>query len=899
MYQWILLYVLFSPLWFQYSGATWPQSNSSNIQLLGLFSDSPNASEAEITLLSVHSRAMFQAAMVLAQRYNITVDKQLIGWQTTQTRSNAIYALSSVCQGVSISNTIGIVGPELSSEAHTIGAFAKTIGIPVISYSATDPTLSDRIIYPTFHRTVPSDTTIALAIVQLFVRFGWTSCIIIYQNDAFGSNGADVISDAFNENNLSVVQTLVFDIATQQIRGNLKDILTSSPSRIVLLWAVSSHTSLILQNALDNNLLGPQFLWILSSPIVLNTFNQTFHPNLIGILTVEPAVGTMVDASVNTTLLNSAYDIWQQYEPETFPGAANVDNYALFAFDAAWSLIQSLQNYCSSLTNISSSSSCLPVITSTFCFDYRFVNPDGFLSTIDATSFLGVSGLVRYSNKVTNRIDGNFFMIRNIQPSSDGIDYISVLKWVDTTGWKTYTKTNAIVWPNNTLIPPTGFPKLSGVKLRIGVIRSPPFLMMKNLIDASGKNVIQMVGFIPDLIDRLQSTTGLIPEIILAPLNQTYGGMIQAVINDVYDIVVGDVTVTAARREIVDFSTTIYDNTFSVIVRQTSSVELDYFSYLRPFSLNLWLTLLVACIYAAVLFWILERKVNDALRDKSILSSISLSIWYSLGTVFGYGVEFAVQTAAGRLLTLGLYMLSMILVATYTANLASDLTLLKSKGIISGIDDVKNGKVPFSRVGILVNSSFEDYFLREVSSGSRNYYPIKTQDEIYTSLFYNYIDASIMDTGLLQYATNTLYCNLSLAGTTFNPNSYAIVIPKQWLYTRTLDVSILSLKEFGVLDELKTKWFAGSTCSDSSSSNESTGISIETVCGLFLTFAIISILSLLLFVWTKRLSLKDHLLQVTHRKNLERKNADLVAVGTVSNRIRSQSFQESIFNIRM
>ena len=68
--------------------------------------------------------------------------------------------------------------------------------------------------------------------------------------------------------------------------------------------------------------------------------------------------------------------------------------------------------------------------------------------------------------------------------------------------------------------------------------------------------------------------------------------------------------------------------------------------------------------------------------------------------IIGYGADFHVTTAAGRLLTVGLYILSLVLVAAYTANLASDLTISKSQDIISGIDDIKNGKIPFNRIGI-------------------------------------------------------------------------------------------------------------------------------------------------------------------------------------------------------
>ncbi|CAF4904014.1 unnamed protein product, partial [Rotaria magnacalcarata] len=72
------------------------------------------------------------------------------------------------------------VGPEYSSEAPIIAGIGARIGIPVISQSATDPTLSNRNAYPAFYRTVPSDNAAALAIAQLFLNYNWTSCLIIY-----------------------------------------------------------------------------------------------------------------------------------------------------------------------------------------------------------------------------------------------------------------------------------------------------------------------------------------------------------------------------------------------------------------------------------------------------------------------------------------------------------------------------------------------------------------------------------------------------------------------------------------------------------------------------------------------------------------------------------------------
>ncbi|CAF4587152.1 unnamed protein product, partial [Rotaria sp. Silwood2] len=403
-----------------------------------------------------------------------------------------------------------------------------------------------------------------------------------------------------------------------------------------------------------------------------------------------------------------------------------------------------------------------------------------------------------------------------------------------------------------------GFAGLEGINLRICIIESIPFTIRTNIIE---QNQTKLNGYIPDLIELLQTRMGFIPNIIYPPANETYDGLVKAVANRVCDVAIGDITVTSKRREIVDFSTSIFDNSIRIIVRQTTTVNVDLLSYLKPFSLNLWLILLICTIYAAILLCVLERQNNEALQNRSIISSGAMSMWYSIGTIMGYGADFHVQTAAGRLLTVGLYLLSLVLVATYTANLASDLTISKSKNTISGIDDIKNGKIPFSRIGILIESSQEDYYLREISGGVRNYYPLKTQNELYSSLLNNLIDVSILDIGAVEYFTNNIYCNLTLIGADFAPSSYGIAYPKQWLYGKDLDVIILSLRESGFLDDLKKKWFEKNACQDSSSSYVSTSIGMEAMSGLFVTFGLISILSLVLFIWKKRFVIKDYLIR--------------------------------------
>jgi hypothetical protein len=64
----------------------------------------------------------------------MTIGGKFIGWQSVQTGGDVIDALKSTCLAVSTSNIVGIVGPGYSRESLVIAPFAKTIGIPVISY---------------------------------------------------------------------------------------------------------------------------------------------------------------------------------------------------------------------------------------------------------------------------------------------------------------------------------------------------------------------------------------------------------------------------------------------------------------------------------------------------------------------------------------------------------------------------------------------------------------------------------------------------------------------------------------------------------------------------------------------------------------------------------------------
>ena len=113
-----LLYSLIDQSNIQYVTAAWPTLNISSIRLLGIFPYRTNASKT--ATLSIHSSAMFKAAILLSQQYNITIDGHFIEWQIIHTDGNMINSLSSTCRSISSrSNIIGVVGPGFSTEGGT------------------------------------------------------------------------------------------------------------------------------------------------------------------------------------------------------------------------------------------------------------------------------------------------------------------------------------------------------------------------------------------------------------------------------------------------------------------------------------------------------------------------------------------------------------------------------------------------------------------------------------------------------------------------------------------------------------------------------------------------------------------------------------------------------------
>ena len=387
----------------------------------------------------------------------------------------------------------------------------------------------------------------------------------------------------------------------------------------------------------------------------------------------------------------------------------------------------------------------------------------------------------------------------------------------------------------------------SGQELVIAIIEAPPFIILRNATSTYANMVenykrIDMAefdGFFKDAILYFQNKMDFIPVIMLAKTTTEYNQLVDGVYNSSFDTVMTTITISTERSRILDFSLPILPRAIRVIIRKPKPLQFDFLFFLKPFSWELWLLLLATIPYIGLLLWFFER--NDEYL------SIRRSIYYVICCLFGIGHPYVVRTSAGRLTMLAVHILQMILLIVYTARVLQFLITQSSNPVISGIDDIKNGKIPPHRIGIVVGSRVEEFYLNSVSQGKKDYYPLKSVNEIYTRLINGDIDAGLWNNGSAEYHVNNIYCDLTAVGVEFWRSSYQLPLRQGWLYKTELDFTIISFIESGELDRVSEKWFRQRTCGKTNLIDaDLKTVTIEGMSGLFLAVLIASIIAILL-----------------------------------------------------
>ncbi|XP_018086371.1 vomeronasal type-2 receptor 26 [Xenopus laevis] len=264
----------------------------------------PKKEKIVFSLSSLQLYRHLQAAIYAIEEINKSpniLPNMTLGFHIQDSWANEKKAISSIFSMLTGSNnyvpnyrctqkgiSTAFIGHLLSSVSNAMSQLTGLYGFPQVSYGAVDPTFSDRIRFPYFYRTVPSETARFKVVIQLIKMFGWNWVGIITSNDESYQKNSEDMRNEILKNGICVAY--LFKIAENDYRTLVvaRQTIIQSTANVVILY---SRFTILLNMFVQMNDTR-NHVWLMLSPLSsalgglnLNIFNGSlvvyFHHETI------------------------------------------------------------------------------------------------------------------------------------------------------------------------------------------------------------------------------------------------------------------------------------------------------------------------------------------------------------------------------------------------------------------------------------------------------------------------------------------------------------------------------------------------------------------------------------------------------------------------------------------
>ena len=188
-----------------------------------------------------------------------------------------------------------IIGPQRSSQAKFVIELGEKAQIPIISFSATSPSLS-----PTesqyFVRTAQNDSSQVQAIVELVRNYGWQEIGLIYEDTDYGNDLVTYLMDALQKARIKVSNSssINFDSSNDtrshdMIRKLLTNLKTTN-LHVFLVHMAASTGSMFFRVAKEVKVMREGYAWIVTDGLssLLDPVRLDVMDAMTGVLGLRP-----------------------------------------------------------------------------------------------------------------------------------------------------------------------------------------------------------------------------------------------------------------------------------------------------------------------------------------------------------------------------------------------------------------------------------------------------------------------------------------------------------------------------------------------------------------------------------------------------------------------------------
>uniref|UniRef100_A0A4W2H397 Glutamate receptor n=1 Tax=Bos indicus x Bos taurus TaxID=30522 RepID=A0A4W2H397_BOBOX len=367
-------------------------------------------------------------------------------------------------------------------------------------------------------------------------------------------------------------------------------------------------------------------------------------------------------------------------------------------------------------------------------------------------------------------------------------------------------------------------------------------------------------GYCLDLLKELSNILGFIYDVKLVA-DGKYGaqndkgewnGMVKELIDHKADLAVAPLTITYVREKVIDFSKPFMTLGISILYRKPNGTNPGVFSFLNPLSPDIWMYVLLACLGVSCVLFVIARftpyewyNPHPCNPDSDVVENnftLLNSFWFGVGALMQQGSELMPKALSTRIVGGIWWFFTLIIISSYTANLAAFLTVERMESPIDSADDLaKQTKIEYgavrdgSTMTFFKKSKISTYEKMWAFMSSRQQTAlVKNSDEgIHRVLTTDY--ALLMESTSIEYVTQR-NCNLTQIGGLIDSKGYGVGTPIGSPYRDKITIAILQLQEEGKLHMMKEKWWRGNGCPEEDN-KEASALGVENIGGIFIVLA--------------------------------------------------------------
>lgn len=682
-------------------------------------------------------------------------------------------------------DTVAIIGPQSSVMAHVLSHLANQLHVPLLSFTALDPTLSP-LQYPYFVQTAPNDIFQMTAIAEMVNYFGWREITGIFTDDDQSRNGITALGDKLAERRCRISYKAVLPPEPTATRQEVTDALLKvkmKESRVIVLDTYSKSGLLVLEVAESLGMLESGYVWITTT--WLSTVIDSTSPlpskttkSIQGVITLRPHTPDSKRKRAFSSRWNKLSN-----------GTIGLNPYGLYAYDTVWIIARAVEALLDEGRTISftNESSFSAMVGGTLNLGALSVFDEGkqFLSNILHTNMTGVTGPVGFTQN-RSPLHPSYDVINVIGTSFRQIGYWSNYSGLSIVPPETlYTKPRNrsssnqqlrnVVWPGGTTKKPRGWVFANnGMQLRIGV---PNRVSYKDFV-SQDKDTDMVQGFCVDVfLAAIKLLPYAVPHRFIlfgnGVKNPSYNELVYMIKSDNFDAAVGDIAIVTNRTKSVDF-TQPYIESGLVVVAPVRKMNSSAWAFMRPFTPLMWG--ITACFFLLVgaVVWILEHRINDEFRGPPMKQFITI-LWFSFST-WSFSHRENTESTLGRgVLVIWLFVV-LIINSSYTASLTSILTVQQLSSPIQGIETLITSNEP---IGFQVGSFAENYLSEELNIAKSRLVALGSPVEYADALEKGRVAAVVDERPYVELFLSN-HCKFSIVGQQFTRSGWGFVSLSTW-----------------------------------------------------------------------------------------------------------------------